>query len=107
MSHILTGSDTTSCLLQNWQKQHLKDLSKIQFLPEHDGLALVAKSYLLLYRNKDNYIRTLNNLRLKLATNSNKSSTELKPSDAAFYHHFLSKSTLLFIICMKVCLDKI
>ncbi|KAK5646186.1 hypothetical protein RI129_004650 [Pyrocoelia pectoralis] len=97
--HCLTGCDTTSALYKIGKKSAfdvlkrniaiLENLSKLPTLPEDKALEVATQYMLLLYKNENPTVRTLNDLRLKLATTSNKPAPELPPTDAAFYQHFL------------------
>lgn len=97
--HCLTGCDTTSAFYKIGKRTAfdvlrknidcLEKMSKLPLLPKQEALQLAAKYVLLLYKNKDSNIRTLNDLRLRMAINSNKPSSELPPTDDAFYQHFL------------------
>lgn len=64
-------------------------MSKFPLLSKQEALQIATRYVLLLYKNKDTNIRTLNDLRLRMATTSNKPSSELPPTDDAFYQHFL------------------
>lgn len=51
---------------------NLVNLARITELPVTEALKIATKYVLLLYKNKDTNIRTLNDLHLKIATKSNK-----------------------------------
>lgn len=97
--HCLTGCDTTSAFYKVGKKTAfdilkknlpiLKDFKILPLLSEDKALELATKYVLLIYRNKDKNITTLNELRMSMATTTNKPSSELPPTNAAFYQHFL------------------
>lgn len=97
--HCLTGCDTTNAFFKIGKKtafevlkkniDFLEPLSKLPLLPQTDGLQMATQFVLFLYKNKDSTIQTLNDLRLRIATQTNKPSSELPPTDGAFYQHFL------------------
>ncbi len=51
---------------------------------------IATKFALALFRNKNEALKTLDKLRYQLTTTSNKSASELLPTDDAFYQHVLS-----------------
>lgn len=97
--HCLTGCDTTSGFFKIGKKSAfdvlkkninvLQKLSNLPLLSNENALEIATKLVLLLYKNKDKQIKKLNDLRIKLATTTNKSSSELPPTEGAFYQHFL------------------
>lgn len=97
--HCFTGCDTTSSFFKVGKKSafdvlkknivDLKKLSQLPLLSHDEALEIVTRLVLLLYKNKDKKIQKLNDLRIKLATTTNKPSAELPPTEGAFYQHFL------------------
>lgn len=97
--HCLTGCDTTSAFYKIWKRTAfdvlrknvhcLEKLSKLPLLPEQEALKRVIKYILLFYKNKATGIGTLNNLRLRMATKSNKPSPSF-PQVMGFTNIFCS-----------------
>jgi hypothetical protein len=54
-----------------------------------EAVKILTKFALVLFKNKTEAINTLNQLRYKLITTSNKSAQELPPTDDAFGQHVL------------------
>jgi hypothetical protein len=54
-----------------------------------EAVKISTKFALVLFKNKTEAINTLNQLRYKLTTTSNKSAQELPPTDDAFGQHVL------------------
>lgn len=110
--HCFTGCDTTSGFFKIGKKSAfqiltkniiiLQKLSELPLLSNDEAFEVVIKLVLLLYKNKDKEIQKLNDLRIKLATTTNKPSSELPPTEGALYQHFLRYLRFYNIICIYV-----
>lgn len=97
--HALTGCDTTNALFKIGKTPAfdvlssniatVKDISKLVQLPQKEALELATRYILLVYRNKNKKITTLNHLGLHLAKTTNKQSSQLPPTNGAFLQHLL------------------
>lgn len=97
--HVLTGCDTTNAMFKIGKKTAydvfsknlgtFKDLSKLNSVSTTEAVYIATKFALALFRNKNDAIQTLNELRYQLTTTTNKSASELPPTDDAFYQHVL------------------
>lgn len=97
--HVLTGCDTTNAMFKIGKKTAydifsknlgtFKELSKLNSVSTTEAVNIATKFALALFRNKNEAIQTLNELRYQLTTLSNKSASELPPTDDAFYQHVL------------------
>lgn len=95
--HSLTGCDTTSAFYKIGKKTafdilmknaaNLKDLQELPNLPFDRAQEIAVHYVLLLYKNKQKDIRTLNELRLFFTKNTNRSASEIPPTDDAFKLH--------------------
>jgi len=95
--HCLTGCDTTCALFKIGKKtafdilykniDALKGLENLPFLPEDEAINLSQLYVLYLYKNKNANIKTLNELRVHLTKESNRSASELPPTNDAFKQH--------------------
>lgn len=97
--HVLTGCDTTNAFFKIGKKtaydtlvknsESFKDLANLTYVPTAEAVTIATKFALALFKNQNKATETLNQLRYHLTTNSNKSASELPPTDDAFYHHVL------------------
>lgn len=97
--HVLIGCDTTNALFKIGKKTAydilvknlgtLKNLAKLNSVSTPEAVNIATKFALALFKNKNKAIDTLNQLRYELTTTTNKSASELPPTDDAFYHHVL------------------
>lgn len=96
--HALTGSDVTNAFFKIGKKTAFEvllknvedvDLSALNSVDINEAVTIATNFVLLLYKNKNKTIKTLNELRLYFTTNSNKAASELPPTDDAFKQHVL------------------
>lgn len=97
--HAITGCDTTNSFFKIGKKtafdvfiknkENCCDLEKIASVPIKEAFEIAAKFVLALYRNKNKSIKTLNELRYHLSMTSQKSASELPPTDDSFQQHIL------------------
>lgn len=66
-----------------------KELSNLNSVSTPEAVDIATKFALALFKNKNESIQTLNELRFQLTTTSNKSASELPPTDDAFYQHVM------------------
>lgn len=96
-AHCLTGCDTTNALYKIGKKtafdvlykhvDNLEDLERLPELSEENAVNVSQQYILLLYKNNMPEIRNLNELRYRLTQSTNRSASELPPTDDAFKQH--------------------
>lgn len=97
--HALTGCDTTSAFFKIGKKTAFdiarknvdvfKELSKIHDSSAADVTKISTECALLLFRNKNSKIKCLNELRYVETMTTNKSASQLPPTDDSFTQHVL------------------
>lgn len=95
--HCLTGCDTTNAMYKVGKKtafdvlckniNNLADLENLPFLSEGKAMEVGVKYTLYLYKNKNNAVTSLNQMRWHQTTESNRPASELPPTDHAFRQH--------------------
>lgn len=97
--HVITGCDTTNSFFKIGKKtafdvfmknpKSFGELEKLGTAPIAESFDIGTKFVLALFRNKNTSIKTLNQLRYHFSMTSQKSATELPPTDDSFQQHIL------------------